>query len=126
MAKSFDRAKTGGWDFWSGVRLFAGLLVVLPNGYFRLQPVIADLVGFFGEYGAFRTVETVVPLYARTLWSLYGWRLGWSAVLLAFSFGYAAVAGKALYILLTKAILKMGFRAEEAGQHHLLHPQGEA
>ena len=114
------------WDFWRILNSATVMLVLIPNGYVRLEPLINDIIFFLSEHGPVVFLEQVLPTYIAAWRDLYGWNILWTGLLLVISFTYASMAGKTLFILLSRLILKLGFRIEESADSVLLHPDEEA
>ena len=112
-----------GLGFWTSVRLVAGLLIFIPDGYFRLQPLLFDALFFIREYGFAMAMETALPFYfLAALPEAVGYQgLGLAALLAVLSLSVSVLAARGLYLLMTHLIHRLGFRIEERVESHLLH-----
>ncbi|CAM2065723.1 hypothetical protein SCOR_10090 [Sulfidibacter corallicola] len=113
-------------DRWTAVRAFCGFLVLVPNGYFILQPILAFLQEYAVLHGWLMALYEGLPSYFQVVHRQMGSRLWLSGAQLALAFWLGLVAAKSLQTVVFKLLIFLGVGIQAHGGSHLLHPNREA
>ena len=118
------RKKETGFDFWLIAKMLCTAAIMIPTTWSRFQPMFADVHHLYLVHGLMK-IGQWLPAYFKNLHNISGWRFYLAIAEIGILFLVAYVAASALQVLLSRLILKAGFRAEEAEESRMLHPDQE-
>ncbi|CAM2064206.1 hypothetical protein SCOR_02485 [Sulfidibacter corallicola] len=113
-------------DRWMAVRALCSLLILVPNGFFILQPILAFLQEYAVLHGWLMALYEGLPSYFQVVHRHMGSRLWLSGAQLVLAFLLGLAAAKSLQTLVFKLFIFLGVGIQAHGGSHLLHPNREA
>ena len=112
------------FDFWLIAKMICTAAIMIPTTWFRFIPIMLEIYQLYLTHGLLKTASWF-PAYVLHLHREMGWHFYLALTQLFLIFAIAYLVAHTLQILLSRLILRFGFRAEEAEESRMLHPDQE-